>query len=130
MTLSVFLQIPPNNKSGGRLLAPTHPVATLIVTGCQGTVKTIADLLTEVNLTSAISFRLRSMNVLRTNPGVSFCSLIITEVLINFFALYPNPRAGHKWQLTSETYATWFKPHRNDTELIPRYLLHLQTLSL
>ena len=37
--LSVFLQIPPNNKSGGRLLAPTHPVSTSVKTGCQGTVQ-------------------------------------------------------------------------------------------
>ncbi len=37
--LSVFLKIPPNNKSGGQLLAPTHPASTVVVAEYQVTVQ-------------------------------------------------------------------------------------------
>jgi len=40
--LPVFFQIPPNNKSGGRSLAPTHPAMIVITAACQVTVQIFA----------------------------------------------------------------------------------------
>lgn len=35
----IFFKIPPNNKSGGQLLAPTHPFQTVVFKGRQVTVR-------------------------------------------------------------------------------------------
>lgn len=72
---SVFLQIPPNNKSGGRFLAPTHPVSIWLKTACQDTVQNQ----TVIQVALILVYLLSASPILpvhRTSKRGEFCSFL------------------------------------------------------